>query len=385
MSARFRQLSALQLPAPGAAGKPAGAGSNKGKCIMASGIEAVGEAMTGAVVAGAVEPGHGEGGAAVHGDCLNCGTPLKGHYCHACGQNGHLHRSLGGFAHDIMHGVLHFEGKFWNTLPLLLFKPGELTRRYIAGERAKFVSPVALFLFSVFLMFAVVNNLAGSWSANEYRSLTRANVEQEIGDLEERATRLESRIEKARAAGEDTAELEQRLASTRENIEATKLFADKVKPAAEAEKDTFKTGWAKLDKGIAAVNDNPDLFLYRMQTSAYKFSWLLIPLSLPFVWILFFWKRQYRFYDHLVFVTLSITFMSLLVTTLTILGAVGVSSTAIALAAMIVPPVHIYKQVRGAYRSRRITALFRASFLVMSAFVALSLFLTILLVMGIMK
>lgn len=57
--------------------------------------------------------------------------------------------------HDLLHGALHFEGKLWRTLPMLGFRPGELTRRYIEGERARFVSPMALFLFSVFLMFAV--------------------------------------------------------------------------------------------------------------------------------------------------------------------------------------------------------------------------------------
>ena len=39
------------------------------------------------------------------------------------------------------------------TLPMLAWKPGELTRRYIDGQRARFVSPIALFLFCVFLMF----------------------------------------------------------------------------------------------------------------------------------------------------------------------------------------------------------------------------------------
>ena len=56
-----------------------------------------------------------------------------------------------------LHGVLHFEGKIWHTLPMLAWRPGELTRRYIDGERAKFVSPMALFLFSIFLMFAVAS------------------------------------------------------------------------------------------------------------------------------------------------------------------------------------------------------------------------------------
>ena len=37
--------------------------------------------------------------------------------------------------------------------------PGELTRRYVEGQRASFISPIALFLFCVFLMFAAVSML----------------------------------------------------------------------------------------------------------------------------------------------------------------------------------------------------------------------------------
>ena len=36
------------------------------------------------------------------------------------------------------------KGKIWRTLPMLAWRPGELTRRYIEGERARFVSPMAL-------------------------------------------------------------------------------------------------------------------------------------------------------------------------------------------------------------------------------------------------
>ena len=79
--------------------------------------------------------------------CLNCGAALTGDYCHACGQHAHVHRTVSAFFHDLMHGVLHFEGKIWRTLPLLVVRPGELTWRYIEGQRARFVSPIALFLF----------------------------------------------------------------------------------------------------------------------------------------------------------------------------------------------------------------------------------------------
>ena len=124
-------------------------------------LEAAADIMTAAVVSRAVEPDHGEGGSAARGACLNCGAMLVGAHCHACGQKAKVHRTLAAYGHDLLHGVFHFEGKIWRTLPMLAWRPGELTRRYIHGERAKFVSPLALFLFSVFLMFAVVTSVAG--------------------------------------------------------------------------------------------------------------------------------------------------------------------------------------------------------------------------------
>ena len=77
--------------------------------------------LTGAALGRAVEPGTG-GNAKGHfheSACLNCETPLIGPYCHSCGQQAHLHKTVGAFLHDLLHGVLHFEGKIWRTLPLL--------------------------------------------------------------------------------------------------------------------------------------------------------------------------------------------------------------------------------------------------------------------------
>src|SRR5690606_35941496 len=67
----------------------------------------------------------------------------------------HIHRTFQSLGHDVLHSVFHFEGKFWRTMPELVFRPERLTRRYIDGERAKFISPMALFLFTVFVMYGV--------------------------------------------------------------------------------------------------------------------------------------------------------------------------------------------------------------------------------------
>ncbi len=56
---------------------------------------------------------------------------------------------------------------------MLAWHPGHLTRRYIEGERATFVSPIALFLFSVFLMFGVAGLTGALDSAtNPQQSIT---------------------------------------------------------------------------------------------------------------------------------------------------------------------------------------------------------------------
>ena len=126
---------------------------------MTGEFEAVADAATGALAKRAIDGGdHGHGDH--DGACLNCGTTLIGPHCHQCGQSGHVHKTAHALLHDIAHGVFHFEGRTWHTLPMLFTRPGELTRRYIDGERVNFVSPMALFLFSVFLMVATF-----SWSA----------------------------------------------------------------------------------------------------------------------------------------------------------------------------------------------------------------------------
>lgn len=51
---------------------------------------------------------------------------------------------------------LSTEGALWRTLLLLLARPGELTRRYLAGQRKRFVLPLRLYLtISVIVLLAV--------------------------------------------------------------------------------------------------------------------------------------------------------------------------------------------------------------------------------------
>jgi Protein of unknown function (DUF3667) len=361
---------------------------------MATGFEAVGDAMTGGIVARAVEPAHGEGSAAAHGQCLNCKTELIGAHCHGCGQKAHIHRTMHEYAHDLLHSVFHFDGKIWRTLPMLAFRPGELTRRYIHGERAKFVSPLALFLFSVFLMFAVVGGLAGPVQAPDEATIQEVQVElkgkplseleAEKAKLQQRSDALKAQIATAKAQNADAASLETQRKAVDEEIEQVDFARGLLMGQTLSKINSGKTGWAALDKAVDKARKNPNLLIYKLQSNAYKYSWALIPLSLPFVWLMFAWRRAFKLYDHAVFVTYSITFMLFLVVGLTVLGALGAPDEMTGFGALLIPPLHMYKQMRGAYRVRRAAGLIRTAALVFVAAVVLLVFLALLLALGLL-
>ena len=120
---------------------------------MGGELEAAGALTTAGLAAGAIE---GRGATqAGEGACLNCGAALAGRYCAQCGQAAHAHRTLSHMFEEVLHGLFHLDTKAWRTLPLLVARPGTLTRNYIYGKRARYISPLALFLFTIFLMFFV--------------------------------------------------------------------------------------------------------------------------------------------------------------------------------------------------------------------------------------
>lgn len=355
---------------------------------MTGEIGAVGDIATGALLGRAVEPRAGEvqGSGRAHGICLNCGTALIGNYCHACGQSEHVHRTLGSIGHDLLHGVFHFEGKIWRTMPMLVLQPGSLTRRYIAGERARFVSPLALFLFMVFLMFATIHTFGGEFGSVGMPTAARRealkNIDEDIAKANAKLARADA--EPGRQTPEDMKALKTSIAGLKT---ARVAFAGKAKDTRQLGDSDFtftdiKTGWSALDHGIAKANANPGLMLYKLQSSAYKYSWAMIPISTPFVALLFLWRRRYKLYDHAIFVTYSLTFMMGLVVALSLLEKINAPEWIFSLSVGFAPPIHMFAQLRGAYGLRKRSALWRTIALLIFAFVALTAFCILLLAMG---
>lgn len=90
--------------------------------------------------------------------CANCGAPLAGPYCSACGQRHHdvpVHH-FGHFVGEALEDLTHADSRLWQTLLALLFRPGFLTREFLEGRRARYLPPVRLYLVLSVLFFLIV-------------------------------------------------------------------------------------------------------------------------------------------------------------------------------------------------------------------------------------
>lgn len=86
--------------------------------------------------------------------CRNCGSPLHGPHCYACGQpvKG-LVRPLGNLFGDLLDSVFNVDTRILRTIPPLFAKPGFLTNEYFAGRQVRYVTPVRLFFFLAIITF----------------------------------------------------------------------------------------------------------------------------------------------------------------------------------------------------------------------------------------
>jgi hypothetical protein len=352
---------------------------------MSTETEAAGALIDAGLVAHEVETTQLAGsGAAAHGACQNCGAPLRGRFCHVCGQAAHIHRSLLHLGEELLHGLFHFDAKGWRTLPMLIARPGLLTRRYVDGQRARYVSPLALFLFMMFLMFFAASLTSAPpdlLGASGKPAEARAELERELAKARTAVAGAQLGVERARARNAGIADAEEALADAREEVtgleiamraaapalnvaasavaaaaassSASSVGADgvpRVPPWALAlRQHPLRTGHPSIDAAVRRAADNPELTTYKLKNTAYKYSFMLVPISLPFLWLMFFWRRGIAMYDHAVFVLYSLSFMSLLLVALMGLGALH-ASTVVPWLASVGPPMHMAAQLRETYR-----------------------------------
>ena len=376
---------------------------------MSVDLEPVGDIVTAGLVAKIVDGDSGKTAHSAHTDgrCANCDTQLTGPYCHQCGQTAHVHRSLLHILEELAHGILHFDTKSWRTLPLLLARPGLLTRRYINGQRARYVSPLALFLFSVFLMYFVFSMIAGSGADSQGKTAAgleeaRKSLSKEIEDGRKLVATGEAKLAQAKTA-DDREEAAENLIDARSDLRASEISLAALNgvPDSSPKKGTLNRdntaptdtnavldnmgldqSHPTLSRVIRHAAENRDLSLYKMKNSAYKFAFMLVPISLPFLWLMFFWRKGVVMYDHAIFTLYELSFLSLWCVLIALM-AKGRLPEGLIVAASLFPPVHVFLQLKETYAlgwlatAWRTIAVLVAGCIVVTLFTLLVLFISL--------
>ncbi len=89
--------------------------------------------------------------------CQNCGTKLRGMYCHTCGQFAHDNsQPFWKYVWQYFENVYQFDYKIPVTVWQLFRRPGFLTNEFNAGKIVSYMHPMKLNMFILVIFFTIV-------------------------------------------------------------------------------------------------------------------------------------------------------------------------------------------------------------------------------------
>lgn len=200
--------------------------------------------------------------------CQNCGTMVNGRFCPNCGQlAASFHRPIVDLIGETISDTFTFDGRLARTLPVLLFRPGRLTRNYTAGKRARYVPPFRLFLIASLLFYLALFALVPPGQYINIDDETRAEITEGLRNSQANVGEIPEEVR---------AELE------RNNIN--------VESSGEVPAD--------IENQIVAVLENPDQFAAQLEDWLPRLSIMIVPLTMISLTILHIWRRKLYVYDH---------------------------------------------------------------------------------------
>lgn len=276
--------------------------------------------------------------------CLNCGATVLGRYCHVCGQeNVETKESFLSLVKHFVYDILHFDGKFWDTLKYILFRPGYISKQYVEGKRARFLHPIRMYLFTSAVFFLIFFSISGPGTGivnlksatdtltakdrQEMLAEVRDELANRPGDslLLKQLNRLQDTALPIRAS-ELLAGKNRTLVNLDDNITTLQQYDSLQQALPAAERD----GWfeKQLKRRGLAVNSkysgrSEEGFREFLDLLLHKLPYLLF-LSLPFFALilkLLYIRRKHFFYsDHAVFTLHHYIFSFILLLLVILLG-----------------------------------------------------------------
>jgi hypothetical protein len=116
--------------------------------------------------------------------CLNCGEPLRGPFCSGCGQRAiPAYPTLRELVGDAWQELSGYDGRVLRTFRYLMRRPGALTLEVLEGHRARYVSPVRVYLVASLIYF-LVSAASPSLIKPSARQRPSSNVNIDLADPE---------------------------------------------------------------------------------------------------------------------------------------------------------------------------------------------------------
>lgn len=315
--------------------------------------------------------------------CANCGAPLQGRFCHACGQVADTHkRNVFRLVAEGVESVFHLDGRIVRTLPDLFFRPGRLSRDLIEGRVARHISPFRLFLVAlliwVFSAEVATHRLTAQSAAKTqaaYAALatpqgrakaaaaTRADAAKDLAsDMKDAATDRDSDLEDPDEVKAKVMARYQREVARVQAIYAARMASADLVETGQPPKNHLglnvgkSTNWWKAQ--LHKATSNPDYYLAVMFSWGERVAFLLLPivgLTLALVYVN---KRRFFIYDHFLVAMNFLAFVFLV-------NAPGFLLTGDwardgFVIATLWTPINLYQTLRGAYGTGRIMAVLRA-------------------------
>lgn len=279
--------------------------------------------------------------------CANCGAPLGGEFCAACGQRNEPHvHTLGHFAAEAFESVTHADSRLWRTLGYLLVKPGRLSRDFFSGRRARYLPPFRLYLV-ISLLFFLVAGMSGMKIETEGRV-----SDDSVAGLNSAADSLEKQFPNTPGIADTAAELRKEAAQQQAELDG-KAPARSLAEVREKNRDRVQVGFcegvgppgANASWGKQALsgycqkisNMSGKALLESIVHNIPRAMFVFLPLLAAFMKLLY-WRPKRYYVEHLLFlvhnhcfVFLAMTIMVLMTRIPVIGGQLGLLETAVSL------------------------------------------------------
>lgn len=302
--------------------------------------------------------------------CLNCGTVTEGRHCAQCGQAADVHvLSIKEVAGDVTHSLLHLDSRVWRTLRLLVRRPGELTREFIAGRHQQYIPPFRLYLAISILYFALSALLpeSGLFDLDATPPDERGVVAPVV--LGGRGEAADTKRKPPAQLKDVTGELRRELAAegvAQEDIDKALANDDSCKVSIFGDKPNSTDVERTLSRACEQIKgDGGKLLAERFAANAPKLMFVFLPLMAG-VAMLFYWRPRRLYAEHLVLFLHNHAFTYLLLAVTAILNEIAELESPLAGALNVVMfllwcwlPYYVYRSMRVVYGNGRALTLLK--------------------------